>query len=234
MALTLGRLLGQDVATERLLVLEAVGRLLEALGSAAITFHFRHEIHSARVFSENPGPVAGLHRPPVELAYGSLLLGGNNHRHLAPFHFRERLYGSDIFQIRSDPFHQLAADVLVRHLTAAETQRDLALVATFEETNQVTQLDLIVALVGARPEFDFLDLNLLLLFLLCRLLLFLLEDELAVIHDLADDRIGIGNLNQIETFRLGALKRFRSEEHTSELQSRPHLVCRLLLEKKKT
>src|SRR5690554_6989715 len=30
-----------------------------------------------------------------------------------------------------------------------------------------------------------------------------------------------------------AKKRERSEEHTSELQSRPHLVCRLLLEKKK-
>src|SRR5436305_10502541 len=30
--------------------------------------------------------------------------------------------------------------------------------------------------------------------------------------------------------RVGLL---RSEEHTSELQSRPHLVCRLLLEKKK-
>src|SRR3989442_2269825 len=30
----------------------------------------------------------------------------------------------------------------------------------------------------------------------------------------------------------GRLK-VRSEEHTSELQSRPHLVCRLLLEKKK-
>src|SRR5690554_7574792 len=28
-------------------------------------------------------------------------------------------------------------------------------------------------------------------------------------------------------------KETRSEEHTSELQSRPHLVCRLLLEKKK-
>src|SRR5690625_2372586 len=27
---------------------------------------------------------------------------------------------------------------------------------------------------------------------------------------------------------------YRSEEHTSELQSRGHLVCRLLLEKKKT
>src|SRR2546422_2909484 len=29
------------------------------------------------------------------------------------------------------------------------------------------------------------------------------------------------------------LERMRSEEHTSELQSRLHLVCRLLLEKKK-
>src|SRR3989442_11005265 len=29
-------------------------------------------------------------------------------------------------------------------------------------------------------------------------------------------------------------KERRSEEHTSELQSRPHLVCRLLLEKKKS
>src|SRR3989442_12821329 len=28
-------------------------------------------------------------------------------------------------------------------------------------------------------------------------------------------------------------RRRRSEEHTSELQSRPHLVCRLLLERKK-
>src|SRR5205809_4033031 len=33
---------------------------------------------------------------------------------------------------------------------------------------------------------------------------------------------------------LWLLPRQRSEEHTSELQSRLHLVCRLLLEKKKT
>src|SRR3712207_7059085 len=31
----------------------------------------------------------------------------------------------------------------------------------------------------------------------------------------------------------GTLSAFRSEEHTSELQSRQYLVCRLLLEKKK-
>src|SRR5690554_1102700 len=33
--------------------------------------------------------------------------------------------------------------------------------------------------------------------------------------------------------RISAFFCSRSEEHTSELQSRPHLVCRLLLEKKK-
>src|SRR3989449_8211897 len=32
---------------------------------------------------------------------------------------------------------------------------------------------------------------------------------------------------------LSVLLKYRSEEHTSELQSRLHLVCRLLLEKKK-
>src|SRR2546422_7884091 len=34
-------------------------------------------------------------------------------------------------------------------------------------------------------------------------------------------------------FELAIERRPRSEEHTSELQSRLHLVCRLLLEKKK-
>src|SRR3989442_7486355 len=35
-----------------------------------------------------------------------------------------------------------------------------------------------------------------------------------------------------EIVQLNGLAPYRSEEHTSELQSRPHLVCRLLLEKK--
>src|SRR5690554_7441251 len=48
-----------------------------------------------------------------------------------------------------------------------------------------------------------------------------------------------GTIQSIENYRRGEkhgefIERFpRSEEHTSELQSRPHLVCRLLLEKKK-
>src|SRR2546429_2109124 len=37
----------------------------------------------------------------------------------------------------------------------------------------------------------------------------------------------------LQASRTADCKRTRSEEHTSELQSRLHLVCRLLLEKKK-
>src|SRR3712207_7907999 len=56
---------------------------------------------------------------------------------------------------------------------------------------------------------------------------------------LLDDAVQAGELRPCDTARLatalqvaynGAL---RSEEHTSELQSRQYLVCRLLLEKKK-
>src|SRR3712207_7581272 len=43
-------------------------------------------------------------------------------------------------------------------------------------------------------------------------------------------RMALGLLRRIGAVRV---KRRRSEEHTSELQSRQYLVCRLLLEKKK-
>src|SRR2546422_2853133 len=40
--------------------------------------------------------------------------------------------------------------------------------------------------------------------------------------------------DEVHLFRVAdAFENWRSEEHTSELQSRLHLVCRLLLEKKK-
>src|SRR5258707_7299312 len=56
----------------------------------------------------------------------------------------------------------------------------------------------------------------------------------AAFGDLADDDgIEAPLLEDGEDFVLAALLRHRSEEHTSELQSRQYLVCRLLLEKKK-
>src|SRR5690625_1656439 len=48
--------------------------------------------------------------------------------------------------------------------------------------------------------------------------------------------LGFSGVNWLgdPTVALGSVIVMRSEEHTSELQSRGHLVCRLLLEKKKT
>src|SRR5271166_7172625 len=43
----------------------------------------------------------------------------------------------------------------------------------------------------------------------------------------------VGNEPNLELSVRGVPQLGRSEEHTSELQSRGHLVCRLLLEKKK-
>src|SRR5690554_5668683 len=72
----------------------------------------------------------------------------------------------------------------------------------------------------------------------------LIPDREAKTLTIEDDGIGMSREELIEY--LGtvahsgtrefakAIEEARSEEHTSELQSRPHLVCRLLLEKKKT
>src|SRR5690554_7499551 len=51
----------------------------------------------------------------------------------------------------------------------------------------------------------------------------------------ADDFPGVPHLARADDQGNGSdhTQQGRSEEHTSELQSRPHLVCRLLLEKKK-
>src|SRR3989442_7623794 len=49
-----------------------------------------------------------------------------------------------------------------------------------------------------------------------------------------DERKGIAaHVNSAQYHCHGTARAGRSEEHTSELQPRPHLVCRLLLEKKK-
>src|SRR5690554_7476617 len=51
--------------------------------------------------------------------------------------------------------------------------------------------------------------------------------------DYADALQGVPHLVCFAVKSNSNLAVLRSEEHTSELQSRPHLVCRLLLEKKK-
>src|SRR5690606_39956592 len=50
-------------------------------------------------------------------------------------------------------------------------------------------------------------------------------------HDVIESRF---EPDLAQNRRAGPARGFRSEEHTSELQSRENLVCRLLLEKKNT
>src|SRR5215475_7701529 len=45
--------------------------------------------------------------------------------------------------------------------------------------------------------------------------------------------VHVSELDRLKGYKAGAVDYVRSEEHTSELQSRENLVCRLLLEKKK-
>src|SRR5258708_12333128 len=84
----------------------------------------------------------------------------------------------------------------------------------------------------------------------CKARLYLREHEVVVPHDrgvrtenvFVVQIISIGfaargmvrrEIKEVKTFPRGNHLGCRSEEHTSELQSPDHLVCRLLLEKKK-
>src|SRR5256885_12095663 len=62
-----------------------------------------------------------------------------------------------------------------------------------------------------------------------------LHDALPIYRDQLDHVVPLrDDLPPARTLRVPRVDRNRSEEHTSELQSPCNLVCRLLLEKKKT
>src|SRR5690242_21341671 len=65
-----------------------------------------------------------------------------------------------------------------------------------------------------------------------------ISDDLALtarnLHAADRRRLHVVELLPALPLRLAGTARLRSEEHTSELQSHVNLVCRLLLEKKKT
>src|SRR3712207_7279125 len=62
----------------------------------------------------------------------------------------------------------------------------------------------------------------------------LAPDRPAGALELAADQFHVLDRANLKTLKVGEQRIARSEEHTSELQSRQYLVCRLLLEKKKS
>ncbi len=93
------------------------------------------------------------------------LLRSEHHDHLAAFDLRWE--GFDYCQFNQIVFHAVKhfhTDLLVGHLTTAETQRDLGLIAIFEKANQAAEFYLIVTFISTRAEFNFLNLDNFLLF----------------------------------------------------------------------
>src|SRR4051812_29354837 len=62
-----------------------------------------------------------------------LLLRADDHDHLAAFQLRELLDLAIRLEVAAQAFQHAHTDILVGHFAAAEAQRDLGLVAFFEE-----------------------------------------------------------------------------------------------------
>ena len=167
---------------------------MRTLDASAITCFLRR-LRSPRRVSLLPSSAFGFLRLRRFASFGfaftgtHLLLRRQHHHHLPALEPGE-LLDQTACASRSllHPLQQPHAELLVRHLAAAEAQRHLRLVALVEELDQLAELDLVVALVGAGAELDFLDLDLLLLELRLVGLLLLAVAELAVVHQLADRR----------------------------------------------
>src|SRR5690606_30064921 len=152
------------------------------------------------------------------LARRLLLLRGDHHDHLPALEPGAGLDHDVLAQVGLDPLGHFPAQLLVAHLAATEADVDLDLVAVLQEAAHLAQLDLVVALVGHRPELHFLDLDLAGLLLGLVGLLLGLELELAEVHDLAHRRIRVGlDLHQVEGFLLGHRKRLVARKHADHL-----------------
>src|SRR5882672_11200138 len=145
------------------------------------------------------------------------LLRRQHHDQLAPFHLGKLLHHGVRIQILLDPLDQAHAEFLVGHFAAPVAQRHLRLVAFLEELDQVSQLDLVVALVGPGAEFHFFYVDLLLLELGLVSLLRLSVFELPVIHQLANRRLGKRcDFHQIDLGLFGHLQCL-SDRHDADL-----------------
>ncbi len=104
----------------------------------------------------------------------------------------------------------------MRHLAAAEAQGDLHLVAFLEEAVHGLHLHVVVVLVDAGAQLDFLDLDGALLLARLRGLLLLEKAEATIIEDLADRRNGVrGDLDEVEAGILGKLQRIEERDHAT-------------------
>ncbi len=222
LTLVLGGFLGEDVAFERHGALDrAASTRLEPLGGAALGLHFWHVDTFFDYVAASGGGTFPRLVPEVDLFAPSCCRGGaplksvflswpDHHHHLTAFHLRKLFYLPQFRQIRFHPLQQRHAQFLMGHFASAKTQGDFCLVAFFEKTFQIAHLDVVIAIIGTRSEFHFLDLNLLLLQLGFVGFFGFAVFEFAEIHDSADWRFRRrGDFHQIQFFFFRQPIRFR-------------------------
>jgi len=115
MTLTLGRHFGQDVALESVLVLETGSGFQETFSCTAFGFHLWH-VRILRI------QLINITARPAVPWWLFLLFGGDDHDKLASFHLRVLLNGAVFSEVTFNPLQQLHAQLLMRHLTTAESQ----------------------------------------------------------------------------------------------------------------
>src|SRR6218665_125700 len=154
--------------------------------------------------------------------HGLFLARGDHHDHLAPFEFGKLLDDDDIGQLVANAIEQCQTELLVRDLTTAKAQRDLALVAVGQKTADVAHLDVVVAIVRARTELDFLDLDDRLLGLGFGGPFLFLVLELAIVHQATHRRIRRGSdFHQIHIQLAGHAQGFDQAHNAQRFVVRP-------------
>src|SRR5471030_286280 len=128
------------------------------------------------------------------------------------------LDGTVLQQVSFNPLEEFHPQLLVGHLTAAESQGYLGPVPITQETYQVAQFYLVIPFLRPWTKLDFFYLNLLLVLLRRSNLLLLLEDRFAIVHHATDRWYCVGrNLYQIELGFFSNTKRFINRDDANLL-----------------
>src|SRR5688572_17226464 len=122
----------------------------------------------------------------------------------------------------------------MRHFTAAEADDALDLVPVLEEADDVVFLEIEVVLVDSGAELHLLDDDHLLLLFRLGLFLLLLEQVLAIVHDLADRGSGRGgDLDEVEILLTSHLLGLRDRKSTRLNSSHSQISYAVFCLKKK-
>ena len=135
------------------------------------------------------------------MRYGDLFLDGvYYHGHQSALKIGSLIDRSRILDSLTEALKDLLTDLLMAHLTSAEAQYDLNLIAFTEETHRVLDLGLEVVGLDTAGKLYLLDLDNVLLLLCFLFSLFLLVAVASVVSDTTYGRLGVGgNEDKVKT-----------------------------------